>query len=156
MTEYLRSALEILPVYTGKNKAEVKWIRNYIQIEWEDKDRQTSLFSDPLNINIKPEILKDLRHFLERVEKELYHQRQKIREKDKEIRNLQDQLLWQGIPPSENTDKSHTIYIIKDLEQSLLALKESAVFANKPLSQTDKIVDLLKILSQLKAKFKIS
>ena len=156
VTEYLRSALSALPIYTGKNRAEVKWIRNYIQIEWEDTDRQASLFSESLNINIKPEILKDLRHFLERVEKELYHQRQKIREKDKEIRNLQDQLLWHGQPPLESQAESLVIYILKDMEQNLLALKSSAVFANKgkPL-ETTKIKALLKNLSQLKAKLKI-
>ena len=118
VTEYLRAVLESLPVYTGKARAEVKWIRDYIQVKWEDENTQTSFFSSPSEINIKPELLSDLRYFLEKVEKELYHQRQKIGEKNKQIRNLKDQLLMQGIALPEDISA-----LFQRMEQSLLELK---------------------------------
>ena len=145
VTEYLRSTLETLPVYTGKNHAEVKWIRNYVQIEWEEKSSQASLFSEPLNTNIKPEILSDLKHFLEKVEKELYSQRQNMEEKDKQIRNLKDQLLLQGLPLSEDM-----AILLKKIQQDLLSLKESVV-GNEVSGEVfnRKIESLLENLSQL-------
>ena len=118
LTEYLRAVIESLPIYTGKSRAEVKWIRNYIQVKWEDEDTQTSLFSAPSEINIKPELLSDLRVFLEKIEKELYHQRQQIGEKDKQIRNLKDQLLMQGVAMPEDTS-----ILLQQMEQHLLELK---------------------------------
>ena len=148
VSEYLRSALEALPTYSGKNRAEVKWIRHYIHIEWENKETQTSLFSEPLNLNIKPEILTDLRHFLEKVEKELYYQRQKMEEKDKQIRNLKDQLLLQGLPLSEDI-----IVLLKNMEQNLLDLKENETESKSSsiqLNQKAKVDSLLDGLGQIK------
>lgn len=120
VTEYLRSVLESLPIYVGKARAEVKWIRDYIQIKWNTESAQTSLFLSSSEINIKPELLSDLRHFIEKVEKELYYQRQQIGEKDKQIRNLKDQLLMQGIALPEDIS-----ILIQQIEQSLLELKSS-------------------------------
>ncbi len=149
VTEYLRSALEALPVYTGKNQAEVKWIRNYVQIKWEDQDTQVPLFSTPLSINIKPDILRDLRHFLEKVEKELYYQRQKMAEKDREIRNLKDQMIMQGLPLSEDM-----IVLLKSMEKNLLELKSSACSESTTqkgeVEQNRKIDSLLEGVAQIK------
>ena len=152
VTEYLRSVLEALPVYTGKTRAEVKWIRDYIQVRWEIENAQTSLFIPSSEINIKPELLSDLRQFLEKVEKELYHQRQQIEEKDKQIRNLKDQLLMQGIVLPEEISIS-----IQQMEQNLLELKSSLLSikhtkkeqAESTLPQIDIISSLDSILQSL-------
>ncbi len=118
VTEYLRAVLEALPVYANKPRAEAKWIRNYVQIKWEMENPQVSLFPGPSSINIKPELLSDLKRFLEKVEKELYYQRQQIQEKNKQIRNLKDQLLMQRVALPEESS-----FLIQQMEQSLLELK---------------------------------
>ena len=155
VTEYLRAVLESLPVYAGKALAEVKWIRDYIQIKWDDENAQTSLFSSPSAINIKPELLSDFRQFLEKIEKELYYQRQQIREKDKEIRNLKDQLLMRGLALPEDIS-----ILLQQMEKSLLELKgfvfseaqeedqnEALLIQENLLSKMD---SLLRSLTQLK------
>ena len=137
VTEYIRSALEALPVYADKPRAEVKWIRNYIQIKWEDENSQTSLFPTSSEINIKPELLTDLRQFLEKVEKEAYYQRQQIREKDKQIRNLKDQLLMQGITLPDNISS-----LVQDMENTLLEMKKS-LLSKKQTQQLSPRLNLL-------------
>ena len=151
VTEYLRAVLEALPVYADKPKAEVKWIRDYIQIKWEDENTQTSLFTDSSDINIKPELLSDLRQFLEKIEKELYYRRQQAREKDKQIRNLKDQMLMQGVALPEDVS-----LLFQQMEQNLLELK-SFLFSEKReenlLMQPDipsRLDSLLASLKQLK------
>ena len=148
VTEYLRAVLETLPVYTNKSRAEVKWIRDYIQIKWEEGNTQTSLFSDSSDINIKPELLSDLRHFLEKVEKELYYQRQQIGEKNKQIRNLKDQLLMQGVPLPEDM-----AYLVQQMDQNILELKSFLLSEKEEqelIGQADLSSRLDSILSSLK------
>ena len=105
ISEYMRSVMESLPLYANQPKAEVKWIRNYIQIQWEEaeKEQQSSFFSAEWGVNLKPEILSDFRKFLEKVEKELYNNRALIAEKNREIAGLKDQLLLQGMTLPEET-----------------------------------------------------
>ncbi len=156
VTEYLRAVLEALPVYTNKPRAEVKWIRDYIQIKWEEETTQTSLFAESSDINIKPELLSDLRQFLEKIEKELYYQRQQIGEKNKEIRNLKDQLLMQGVPLPE--DMAH---LVRQMEQNLLEFK-SFLFSEKqeeeltvPPDLSSRLDSILTLLQQMKTILKI-
>lgn len=118
VTEYIRSILEVLPTYAGKVRAEAKWIRDYIQVKWEDESTQASLFPSPSELNIKPELLSDLRYFLEKIEKELYLKQKQILEKDKQIRNLQDQLLMQGMALPEDITT-----LFQKMEQELLEIK---------------------------------
>ena len=118
VTEYLRAVMETLPLYAGKPRAEVKWIRDYIQLRWEDPAVQTSLFATPSEVNIKPELLTDLRQFLEKVEKELYHQRQVVADKNQEIRKLKDQLLLQGVALPQDIS-----LLLNGMERALFELK---------------------------------
>ena len=114
ITEYLRSVMESLPLYTSRQRAEAKWIRDYVQIQW-DRDQQKTLFPISTELHLKPELLSDLRYFLEKVEKELYTQRRLIKDKDHQIQKLKDQLLLQGIP-SPGTIQSRVAQIEKSLE----------------------------------------
>ena len=149
VTEYLRAVLESLPVYAGKSRAEVKWIRDYIQVKWDEGDVQTSLFTAPSEINIKPELLKDLRIFLEKVEKELYYQRQQIGEKNKQIRNLKDQLLMQGMSLPEDVSS-----LFQLMEQSLLELKGVLLSKERESESTNEVsVDTVNLYSQVDSLF---
>lgn len=160
VTEYLQAILEALPVYSGKTRAEVKWIRDYIQIKWDNKNTQSSLFSVSADLNIKPELLTDFRKFLENIEKELYQQRQKITKKDEEIRHLKDQLLMRGLHLPE--DISIAIQgiekaILEFKSDMLLEIKEgpqnkSSLISNNSLS---KLEIMLNDLTRLKEKLSI-
>ena len=99
ITEYLRAVMESLPLYTGRHKARAKWIRNYVQIQWSEGNPQGLLFKAPSSFNFKPELIRDFRLFLEKVEKELYQNQNRIKEKDRQIKKLKDQFLLQGMPP---------------------------------------------------------
>ena len=81
ITSYLKAVIESLPLYTDKPRASALWIRNYIQVKWEETNPQTSLFPPSSEENIRPELLSDFRQFLEKIEKELYNNRQRIEEK---------------------------------------------------------------------------
>jgi len=162
VTEYLRAVLESLPVYAGQSRAEVRWIRDYIQIKWEDQNMQTSLFSTSSELNIKPELLVDLRRFLEKVEQDLYYQRQQIGEKDKQIRNLKDQLLMQGIALPEEIP-----VLLQQVEQGILELK-GVLFSEEwrkkdqdktsfvPVDLYSRLDALLHLLAQLKETLNIN
>ena len=150
VTEYLRAVLESLPVYSGKTPAEVQWIRRYIHIRWEEENRQTSFFSGSSNININPELLSDLKRFLEKVEKELYYQKKQIEEKDRQIRKLKDQLLMQGEAVPEDS-----AVLLQQVEQGLLELKKD-FFSEEGeefrMNTPEKVDSLLQVLDQLKNK----
>ena len=126
ITEYLRSVLESLPLYMGKPIASAKWIRDYAQIQWES-NRQTSFFSDSSSSsfssgdkNLKPELISDLRKFLEKVEQELYLQRKNSENQDAQIKKLKNQLL---LSPSYSSKQVE--WKIKDMEEAILELKNT-------------------------------
>ena len=142
--EYLRSVLESLPLYSGGSKADVKWIRDYIQIKWEEdqESRQNLLFSAPLGVNLKPEILRDFRQFLEKIEKELYNNQQLIVKKNKEISSLKDQLIMQGLALPEEIEIR-----LKQIEEDIKSIKQGAELSSAPVDRWDSIlrsVDRLK------------
>ena len=145
VTEYLRAALEALPTYTSRSRAEVSWIRHYIQVKWEDEGNQISLFNSPSEINIKPELLSDLREFIEKVEKELYNQREQLAEKQKEIQKLKDQLLMQGIVLPESLP-----LLLQQVEQSVLELRAVLLSADPSKELPSQLDSLRDYLSQLK------
>ena len=118
VTSYLKAVIESLPLYTDKPRASALWIRNYIQVKWEETNPQTSLFPPSSEENIRPELLSDFRQFLEKIEKELYYNRKRIEEKDKRIRNLKDQLLMQG---TSWPNKLRVLF--QETEQSIIDLK---------------------------------
>ncbi len=101
ITEYLRAVVEVLPLYTREQTASVKWIRHYMEIRWEATS-QTSLFKSDDHLHFKPELLRDFRHFLEKLEKEMYLQKERIKAQDREIAQLKDQLLSQNIKQKTN------------------------------------------------------
>ncbi len=137
VTEYLRAVMESLPLYTSRGKAEVKWIRNYVQIQWLTQNPQGLLFPSHSYRSLNPEILKDLRFFLEKVEKQLYTHRELLNQKDKEIQKFKDQFLLQGLSLPEEVKSC-----LKDIHTALTNLQtliqhEKNFEKTKPLHQTD-------------------
>lgn len=149
LTEYLQAVLETLPMYSGKSRAKVKWIRDYIQIQWDSKNTQASLFpTAPSSVNIKPELLSDFRNFLEKIEVDLYQQRQQIIKKDKEIRYLKDQLLMRGLALPEDL-----LVVIQQIEKTMLELKSTVFVEAKEGLENNNAVISENILSQLENLF---
>lgn len=160
ITEYLRTVLESLPLYTGQPKAEAKWIRDYIQIKWEENpnEQQGSFFGGGLEVNLKPEILSDFRQFLEKVEKELYNNRQIILEKNRQISSLKDQFLLHGVALPDETEAR-----IQQIEEELLSIqstlssiktgsKEQQVVTDTLPEQLDSVLSSLQSLKELLVK----
>tara|TARA_Y100001935_G_C17260456_1_gene486085 strand:- start:461 stop:1414 length:954 start_codon:yes stop_codon:yes gene_type:complete len=69
-SEFLRSALEALPKYLGKDEATVVWVQNKVSIKWEEG--QKSFFQDTEQpLNYKPELVQGLMEALEQSQKQI-------------------------------------------------------------------------------------
>lgn len=76
ISEFIRSALEVLPCYLGRNQAQVTWNETRITISWSES--QSGLLTDEdLSPNYKPELVQNLMQALEESQRqveELRHQ----------------------------------------------------------------------------------
>lgn len=70
VTEFLRSALEVLPCYIGRNQAQVKWRQERIQISWSDSQSDL-LKGEDLEPNYKPELVQNLMQALEESQRQI-------------------------------------------------------------------------------------
>ncbi len=70
MAEFLRSALEALPKYLGKDEATVVWAQNKVSIRW--AEHQSSLLTEnDRQINYKPELVQSLMAALDESQKQI-------------------------------------------------------------------------------------
>lgn len=70
VTEFLRSALEVLPRYIGHSAAVVKWSGHRITINW-SQAQDKMLSEEDLTPNYKPELVQSLMHALEDSQRQL-------------------------------------------------------------------------------------
>jgi len=70
VTEFLRSALEVLPCYLGRNQAQVMWKQTRIQISWSDS-QSGLLKEEDLSPNYKPELVQNLMEALEESQRQI-------------------------------------------------------------------------------------
>jgi hypothetical protein len=77
VTEFLRSALEVLPCYLGRNQAVVKWRQTRITISWSESQSEL-LKEEDLAPNYKPELVQ--------------HMMQALEESQRQIEDLRNQL----------------------------------------------------------------
>ncbi len=101
IAEYLRSALESLPKYLGKDDATVTWEQNKVSIGWaesqnlliEEKDRQ---------LNYKPELVQSLMSALDESQKQIESLTAQLSERSE-----------QPSPLSEEKKKELKAYVVK-------------------------------------------
>lgn len=70
VTEFLRSALEVLPCYLGRNQAEVFWKQTRIEISWSESQNGL-LKEEDLSPNYKPELVQNLMEALEESQRQI-------------------------------------------------------------------------------------
>lgn len=70
VTEFLRSALEVLPCYLGRNQAQVRWKQTRIHISWSES-QGGMLKEDDLSPNYKPELVQNLMQALEESQRQI-------------------------------------------------------------------------------------
>ncbi len=70
VTEFLRSALEVLPCYLGRNPAQVRWKQTRIQISWSES-QDGMLKEEDLSPNYKPELVQNLMEALEESQRQI-------------------------------------------------------------------------------------
>lgn len=68
--EFIRSALEVLPCYLGRNQAQATWRTTKIQISWSDSQSDL-LKDDDLSPNYKPELVQNLMQALEESQRQI-------------------------------------------------------------------------------------
>jgi hypothetical protein len=71
VTEFLRSALEVLPCYLGRNQAQVRWKQTRIQISWSESQQSGLLKEEDLSPNYKPELVQNLMEALEESQRQI-------------------------------------------------------------------------------------
>jgi hypothetical protein len=70
VTEFLRSALEVLPMYLGRNQASVEWKQTRIQISWSESQNEL-LHEQDIEPNYKPELVQNLMQALEESQRQI-------------------------------------------------------------------------------------
>ena len=70
VTEFLRSALEVLPCYLGRNQAQVSWKQTRIDISWSES-QDDLLKEEDLSPNYKPELVQNLMQALEESQRQI-------------------------------------------------------------------------------------
>ncbi len=70
VTEFLRSALEVLPCYIGRSQAQVDWQQSRIQISWSES-QSDMLKEHDIAPNYKPELVQNLMHALEESQRQI-------------------------------------------------------------------------------------
>lgn len=87
-TEYLRAALEALPLYVGKNMAAVRWQQTKLAVSW--SEAQASLLAEP-DFVVKPELIQELVTSLEEAQRDLETQKQIVLSQTQELELLRKQ-----------------------------------------------------------------
>lgn len=91
-SEFLKSAIEGLPQYTGKTAAVVRWVGTRMEISWNVS--QENLFeAQNQEVNIKPELIRSLIQYLEEAQSELETKKKELVIKDQEIEHLKSENL---------------------------------------------------------------
>jgi hypothetical protein len=77
VSEFMRSALEVLPCYLGRGAAHVAWQATRLKISW--NDAQSDLLKDEdLSPNYKPELVQNLMQALEESQRQIEDLRQQL------------------------------------------------------------------------------
>jgi signal transduction histidine kinase len=88
-TEYLKSALEGLPQFLGRQMIEARWVANELSIDW--SNQQELLFQETTS-NVNPDLLRELIKSLEKSHKELEQKNTELHKKNKELETAQKQI----------------------------------------------------------------
>ncbi len=70
VTEFMRSALEVLPCYLGRSQAQVDWQQSRIHISWSESQSDL-LKEEDISPNYKPELVQNLMQALEESQRQI-------------------------------------------------------------------------------------
>ena len=70
VSEFIRSALEVLPCYLGRNQAQADWRQTTIEISWSESQSDL-LKEEDLGPNYKPELVQNLMQALEESQRQI-------------------------------------------------------------------------------------
>jgi hypothetical protein len=117
VTEYLRAALEALPLYVGKNMAMARWRQTKLTVSW--SEAQASLMTESEFV-VKPQLIQELVTSLERAQRDLEGQKQIVVSQRKEI----DQLKEQAKSLPERRQLGQDDMSIRNLRDNVLRLSD--------------------------------
>lgn len=87
LSEFLKASFEGMPLYTGKQFAQVQWEHTRLEISW--NVAQENLFEQSSQeVNIKPELIRSLIQYLEEAQSELEQKKKELLLKDQQIEEL--------------------------------------------------------------------
>lgn len=87
-TEFLRSAMETLPKYLGRELAQARWIQNRLSVSW--REAQVPFLTDKdLTPNFKPELVQNLMHALEESQRQIEELNRKMGEQKSQSANAE-------------------------------------------------------------------
>lgn len=77
VSEFIRSALEVLPCYLGRNQAQASWDEGHIQISWSNSQSDL-LNEEDLSPNYKPELVQNLMQALDESQRQVEELRSQL------------------------------------------------------------------------------
>ncbi len=144
VSAYIKSALESLPKYIGKQPSTVKWEQNKITINWDQK--QESLIADEdLGSHIRPELVRSMAMSLEQNQKELEKKNEDLEFKDQEIERLKsdlNNLLRTPIAGRKYTE-ARGADLPEELNHRMSEIKNHFLLINDYLSRAQQLIVLL-------------
>jgi hypothetical protein len=129
VTEYLRAALEALPLYVGKNMAMARWRQTKLTVSW--SEAQASLMTDSEFV-VKPQLIQELVASLERAQRELESQKQIVVTQKQELDQLRESVKAQ--PEKRKSDRG-------DVELGLL--RDNVMRLSDYLARGQQLITLL-------------
>ncbi len=133
VTEYLRAALEALPLYVGKGMASARWTQNKIRVSWSE-NQKSFLGQEEMGLHFRPEFVQSLVDSLESAQRELEARKKDLLLKDQELVELKRKKVQEGALTSEQKGP---------LRDNLNQLRSQVMRLADYLSRSQQLVTLL-------------
>jgi hypothetical protein len=154
---YMKSALESLPEYIGRQPATISWNNNFVQINW--SENQGTLWDESdLGSNMRPELVRNMASNLEIYQKDLEKRNEELAFKDQEIERLRidiNNLLRTPIAGRKYSG-ADSGDIPAQVDKHLFEIKNHLFLMNDYLSRAQQLITLLVGLGQNEAQVKMA
>ena len=157
VTSYMRSALESLPKYIGKQRAHVDWKHNHISILWQEQ-QETLMAESELGSHMRPELVRTMAMNLEQNQQELEKKNEELTFKEQEIHRLKSDI--QNLLRTPIAGRKYTEGDIEELPEEiqirLSEIKNHVMLMNDYLARAQQIITLLSGKGRNEAQVKLA
>ena len=142
VTEYLRAAMEALPLYIGRQMSSARWSHTAVQVSWSEAQKNFLPESD-LQPNIKPELMQTMVESLELAQKDLEEHKKKLVQKDREIERLKTEIDKRQMEEAQGCGQNSTPPLVPDLLPQVEDVQRVLFQLSDYLARAHQLVTLL-------------